>query len=163
MSFGQGGAAAHKHMRNQPCRPDRTRQVASQGGAATRKKGKLVIELGAAVSISFTLKWQWALKSRTTLNRESGRLSWIINDRGTIMAWLKFIGLFTISHGGNRNQQGGVPFNVACLAALLCGWTEFWRTEWLLPPINRWQYRTLPLERPCQISAHPHFLAKSPV
>ena len=34
---GQGGAATHKHMRNQPCRPDRTRQVAGQGGAATHK------------------------------------------------------------------------------------------------------------------------------
>ena len=32
---GQGGDATHKHMRNQPCRPDRTRQVAGQGGAAT--------------------------------------------------------------------------------------------------------------------------------
>ena len=34
---GLGGAATHKHMRNQPCRPDRTRQVAGQGGAATHK------------------------------------------------------------------------------------------------------------------------------
>ena len=30
-----GGAPAHKHMRNQPCWLDRTRQVAGQGGAAT--------------------------------------------------------------------------------------------------------------------------------
>ena len=29
---GQGGAATHKHMRNQPCRPDRTRQIAGHAG-----------------------------------------------------------------------------------------------------------------------------------
>ena len=43
-----------------------------------------------------------------------------INDRVTIMARLKFIGLFTFSHGGNQNQQGGrVPF--MRLAALCSG------------------------------------------
>ena len=44
------------------------------------------------------------------------RLPWITNradsvmNRGrvTIMAQLKFIGLFTLPHGGNRNQQGGM-------------------------------------------------------
>ena len=44
------------------------------------------------------------------------------------MARLKFIGLFTLSHGGNWNQQGGcVPlmWPVALrsgLAVLSCGW-----------------------------------------
>ena len=46
------------------------------------------------------------------------------------MARLKFIGLFTLSHGSNRNQQGGrVPLMwpaALCsgLAALSCGWAE---------------------------------------
>ena len=46
------------------------------------------------------------------------------------MAQLKFIGLFTLSHGGNWNQQGGrVPLMwpvalCSSLAALSCGWAE---------------------------------------
>ena len=50
------------------------------------------------------------------------------------MAGLKFIGLFTLSHGGNQNQQGGgggegvvLMWPVALcgdLAALSCGWAE---------------------------------------
>ena len=42
----------------------------------------------------------------------------------------KFIGLFTLADGGNRNQQGGrVPLMwpvALCsdLAALSCGWVE---------------------------------------
>ena len=48
----------------------------------------------------------------------------------TIMAELKLIGLFTLSHSGNQNQQGGhVPLMwpaALCsgLAALSCGWAE---------------------------------------
>ena len=48
------------------------------------------------------------------------------------MVRLNFIGLFTLSHGGNRNQQGGrVPLMwpaALCsgLAALSCGWAELW-------------------------------------
>ena len=55
------------------------------------------------------------------------------------MAWLKFIGLFTLSHGSNRNQQGGrVPLMwpaALCsgLAALSCGWAELWRNP---PTLN---------------------------
>ena len=48
--------------------------------------------------------------------------SWIINNWMTVMALLKFIGLFTFSHGGNQNQQGGV--------SLWCGMWHFvasWR------------------------------------
>ena len=47
------------------------------------------------------------------------------------MAQLKFIGLFTLSHGGNRNQQGGcVPLMWPAalhsgLMALSCGWGNF--------------------------------------
>ena len=45
-------------------------------------------------------------------------------SRVTIMARLKFIGLFTVSHGGNRNQQGGcVPFMWP--AALCSGLADF--------------------------------------
>ena len=53
--------------------------------------------------------------------------------RVTIMVWLKFIGLFTLSHGSNLNQQGGhVPLMwpaALCsgLVALSCGWAEIWR------------------------------------
>ena len=51
-------------------------------------------------------------------------------SRVTIMARLKFISLFTLSHGGNRNQQGGcVPLMWPAafrsgLVALSCGWVE---------------------------------------
>ena len=45
------------------------------------------------------------------------------------MAWLKFIGLFSLSHGGNRNQQGGMslwcglkPFVVARRHFHVAGW-----------------------------------------
>ena len=54
-------------------------------------------------------------------------------NRVTIMARLKFIGLFTLSHGGNRNQQGErVPLMwpaafCSGLAALSCGWAELWK------------------------------------
>ena len=46
------------------------------------------------------------------------------------MVQLKFIGLFTLSHGGKENQQGGrVPLmlpEALCsgLAAFSCGWAE---------------------------------------
>ena len=43
-------------------------------------------------------------------------------SRMTILAWLKFIDLFTLSHGGNRNQQGDM--------SLWCGLRPFvvvWR------------------------------------
>ena len=47
---------------------------------------------------------------------------------GTIMAQLKFIDLFTLSFGGNRNQQGGLVILMwpaapcSDLAAVSCGW-----------------------------------------
>ena len=47
-----------------------------------------------------------------------------------MMALLRFIGLFTFSHGSNQDQQGGcVPLMwhaVLCsgLAALSCGWAK---------------------------------------
>ena len=52
------------------------------------------------------------------------------------MSWvtiIEFIGLFTLFHGSNRNQQGGhVPLMrpaALCsgLTALSCGWVELWR------------------------------------
>ena len=47
-----------------------------------------------------------------------------VNNRVTIMVLLKFIGLFTIFHSGNWNQQGGV--------SLRCGMRPFvvvWRHD----------------------------------
>ena len=42
----------------------------------------------------------------------------------TIMAQLKFIGLFTLSHSGNQNQQGGyVP--LMWPVALVMVWRHF--------------------------------------
>ena len=61
----------------------------------------------------------------------------LMNNGVTIMARLEFIGLFTLSHGSNQNQQGvcvslmwpaalcsGLAALSCGLAALSCGWAE---------------------------------------
>ena len=45
------------------------------------------------------------------------------------MAQLKFIGLFTVSHGGNWNQQGG-PVPLMWSAAHVVVWRHFHVTGW---------------------------------
>ena len=40
------------------------------------------------------------------------------------MVRLKFIGLFTLSHGGNQNQQGGVSLSCG-LQPFVVVWREF--------------------------------------
>ena len=50
--------------------------------------------------------------------------SWIINDQVTLMVHLKFISLFTLSHGSNRNQQGGVSLQYG-LRPFVVAWWHF--------------------------------------